>query len=79
MAVMEAIMALFVKEVVSPEKIVAAIRQFAELDTSQPPPKEPEQALLLWISKTCQALKKQLTDANVKGFCHHHYPFIDSI
>lgn len=66
MAVMEAIMSLFVKEAVSPEKVVAAIRQFAVLDASQPPPKDAEQALLSWISKSCQAFKKQLTDANVK-------------
>uniref|UniRef100_A0A0P5T5D5 Calmodulin regulated spectrin-associated protein 1 1 (CAMSAP1L1) n=1 Tax=Daphnia magna TaxID=35525 RepID=A0A0P5T5D5_9CRUS len=67
MAVMEGIMNLFVKEVVSAERVVAAIRRFAELDASQtPPPKEAEQALLLWITKACQSLKKRLT-AEVDG------------
>lgn len=60
MAVMEGIMSLFVKEVVSADKVVAAVRRFSDLDATQLPPKEPEQALLLWISKACQALKKRL-------------------
>ncbi|XP_046460059.1 patronin-like isoform X28 [Daphnia pulex] len=67
MAVMEGIMNLFVKEVVSAERVVAAIRRFADLDASQTPaPKEAEQALLLWITKACQSLKKRLT-AEVDG------------
>lgn len=71
---MEGIMNLFVKEVVSAERVVAAIRRFADLDASQtPPPKEAEQALLLWINKACQSLKKRLTseaDGNVRTFPH---------
>lgn len=72
MAVMEGIMNLFVKEVVSAERVVAAIRRFTELDASQTPaPKEAEQALLLWITKACQSLKKRLTtevDGHVSWF-----------
>lgn len=70
MAVMEGIMNLFVKEVVSADKVVASIRRFADLDSLQtPPPKDAEQALLLWITKACQAFKKRLTteaDNNVR-------------
>lgn len=71
MAVMEGIMNLFVKEVVSAERVVSAIRRFSDLDPSQTPaPKEAEQALLLWINKACQAFKKRLTteaDNNVRN------------
>lgn len=64
MAVMEGIMNLFVKEVVSAERVVAAVRRFADLDTTATPPKEPEQALLLWINKACQSFKKRLAAEN---------------
>lgn len=60
MAVMEGLMNLFVKETVSAERVVNAIRRFADLDPGQASPKEPEQALLLWISKACQALRRRL-------------------
>jgi hypothetical protein len=68
MAVMEGVMSLFVKEVVSAEKVVTAIRRFTELDPTQTPPKEPEEALLLWIAKACQALKKRISTENVNIF-----------
>ena len=74
MAVMEAIMNLFVKEVASAERIVSAVRRFSDstdplVATSlQQTPKDAEQALLLWISMSCQALKMRLAaeaEANV--------------
>ena len=77
MAVMEGIMSLFVKEVVSAEKVVAAIRRFAELDPTQTAPKEPEEALLLWIAKACQALKKRIATENV--ILYFSISFLNSI
>ena len=67
MAVMEGIMCLFVKEVVSPERVVSAVRRFADLSPSDVnPPKDPEQALLLWVTKSCAALSKRVaSQANV--------------
>ena len=82
MAVMEGLMGLFVKEVVAAEKVVNAIRRFADLEPGQSAPKEPEQALLLWISKACQALKRRLEaegDVSLRlslSFSLDHSPFV---
>jgi hypothetical protein len=67
MAVMEGIMGLFVKEIVSAERVVAAVRKFAEVTggsgaNDPATPKDAEQAMLLWINKSCAALKKRLED-----------------
>ena len=81
MAVMEAMMNLFVKEVASAERILSVVRRFSDstdplVATSlQQTPKDAEQALLLWISMSCQALKMRLaaeaagkTDLDIAGF-----------
>ena len=79
MAVMEAMMNLFVNEVASAERILSVVRRFSDstdplVATSlQRTPKDAKQALLLWISMSCQALKKRLTaeaEANVKASAH---------
>jgi len=85
MAVMEAIMNLFVKEVASAERIVSAVRRFSDptdplVATSlQQTPKDAEQALLLWISMSCQALKKRLAaeaEANVRHKLFSYFDFV---
>lgn len=56
-------MRFYVNEVAPPEKVMAAIRCFTEL--TEPLPEEPENALLLWISKACRALNEQIASGSV--------------
>ena len=68
MAVMEGIMALFVKEIVTAERVVTAVRRFAELDAIEAdPPKDVEHALLQWLNHCCAALKRRLADESQRN------------
>lgn len=83
MAVIEGIMALFVKEVVSSDRVVAAVRNFAEVSANECNlPNDPEQALLLWVTKACGALTKRVASAATaqpnNTVSHLHYSFIIS-
>ena len=57
MAVMEALMSLFVKEHVTPERVVSGIRRFSKMEAV---PGDQEEALLMWINQSCQALRDRV-------------------
>lgn len=62
MAVIESMMVLYAKEVVTGDRVLAAIQRF-NFSTSSPEPVTPqdhEQGLLLWVSHACSALKKRI-------------------
>lgn len=59
MAVIESIMILYAKEVLSPDRVVAAVQRF----NHGPPPTMPEnheQGILLWVCHACDALKQRI-------------------
>lgn len=61
MAVIEAIMILYAKEVVTPDRVLAAVQRFNHGRNAPPPtPENYEQGLLLWVSHACAALKKRI-------------------
>lgn len=61
MAVIESIMTLYAKEVVTPDRVLAAIQRFSHDKSSAPSiPESHEQGLLMWISHTCEALQKKI-------------------
>lgn len=61
MAVIESIMTLYTKEVVTSDRVSAAVQRFNHGRCAPPlVPENPEQALLLWISHACEALKKRI-------------------
>ncbi|XP_044752934.1 patronin isoform X8 [Coccinella septempunctata] len=61
MAVIESIMTLYAKEVVSPDRVVAAVQRFCH-DRNAPSatPENFEQGLVMWISHACEALKRKI-------------------
>ena len=60
MAVTEALMQLFVKEMVSLERVTSTVKRFSSLDESgKEDPADQEEALLLWINKCGEALQKK--------------------
>ena len=61
-------MTLFVKEVVSSDRVVAAVRNFADVSANECNlPNDPEQALLLWVTQACAALTKRVAAANASS------------
>ncbi|XP_049822135.1 patronin isoform X4 [Aethina tumida] len=61
MTVIEMIMQLYAKEVITPDRVVAAVQRFSH--GRQPPPVVPEnqeQGLLVWVSHALDALKKRI-------------------
>lgn len=61
MAVIEFIMILYAKEVLTPDRIVTAIQRFS-LGRNPPPPfpDTHEQGILMWVREACNALKKRI-------------------
>ncbi|KAG5885276.1 hypothetical protein JTB14_005815 [Gonioctena quinquepunctata] len=61
MAVIEMIMQLYTKEVVTTDRILAAVQRFSHGRTPAPHvPENHEHGLLLWVSHACDALKKRI-------------------
>lgn len=67
MAVIESMMVLYAKEVVTADRVLAAVQRF-NFSGSAPmsetgiiiPPQDHEQGLLLWVSHACSALRKRV-------------------
>lgn len=59
MAVIESIMVLYAKEVLSPDRVLAAVQRFNH-GPAPPMPENHEQGLLLWVCHACSALKKRI-------------------
>ena len=90
MAVTEALMSLFLKESVSTSRVLSTVRRMdknktfdnnggdlggGDLDNA-----DPEEALMLWLSESCRAVKKKAMDEvgkadkdsdQVRGSCMH--------
>uniref|UniRef100_T1JA50 CKK domain-containing protein n=1 Tax=Strigamia maritima TaxID=126957 RepID=T1JA50_STRMM len=62
MAVIEAIMALYIKETVTTERIVQAIKKFSSFSASSELPADTEEALVLWINKSCVKMKHRIEE-----------------
>ena len=79
MAVTEALMSLFLKESVSTSRVLRTVRRMdknskaldnGDLESSgglDPDSADPEEALLLWVSESCRAVKKKAMDEVVGG------------
>lgn len=62
MAVIEAMMVLYAKEVVTGDRVISAIQRFNHLESTADlsTPEEHEAGLILWINNACSALKKRI-------------------
>ena len=79
MAVTEALMSLFLKESVSTSRVLSTVRRMDKnskaLDNGDleggggldPDSADPEEALMLWVSESCRAVKKKAVDEVVSG------------
>lgn len=66
MAVIEMIMVLYAKEVVTPDRVMAAVQRFQH-GPFPPAPQDCEEGLLLWISSACSSLKKRVEQEKLAG------------
>lgn len=62
LAVIEGIMALFIKEVLIPEKVMEVVSRFSVVDTENEMPYDCEEAALLWINKCCIKMRHKIED-----------------
>lgn len=61
MAVIESIMLLYAREVVSGDRVVAAVQRFSHGRNPVPAtPANQEEGLILWVSQACDALRKRI-------------------
>ncbi|KAG8291324.1 hypothetical protein J6590_063361 [Homalodisca vitripennis] len=58
-SVMEALMALYAKEVATPDRVLAAVQRFSQ-SHQRPLPADHEQALLLWVNEANLALRERI-------------------
>lgn len=67
--VIESMMVLYAKEVVTGDRVLAAIQRFNHLEsiTDVPIPQEHEQGLILWVNHACAALKKRIEQETDSG------------
>ncbi|PRD28243.1 UNVERIFIED_CONTAM: Patronin [Trichonephila clavipes] len=62
MAVIEGIMALFIKEVLIPEKVMEVVSRFSVVNPESELPYDCEEAALLWINKSCIKMRHKIEE-----------------
>ncbi|KAJ8975827.1 hypothetical protein NQ317_003863 [Molorchus minor] len=68
MAVVEMIMLLYSREVVTADRVLAAVQRFSHgRSPAPPPPGSSEQGLLTWVSHACGALRKRIEEETENG------------
>jgi len=67
---MEAVMMLYAKEVVTPNRVMAAIQRLNHVPhrTTIMMPEDNEKAILLWVNRTVEALKHRISSSLMVGF-----------
>ncbi|RWS09114.1 Short spindle protein 4-like protein [Dinothrombium tinctorium] len=78
MTIIEAIMALFVKEVLIPVKVIEVVDRFSPLTSFDKLPMDAEEAALFWIQKCCVKMKHKIEDEsrNLNSEQTSHIPSI---
>ena len=60
MVIVDALMSLYIKEVLIPEKVIEVVNRFAPVDPeSEELPEEAEDAALYWLNKSCQKIERK--------------------
>ena len=62
MAVIEALMQLFIKEQVSVDRVLSTVRRFSAPVATSEAPTDPDSALLLWTKRCCESLKTRMEE-----------------
>lgn len=62
MVIIEAIMSLFIKEVLIPEKLIEVVTRYIDVDLLDDFPQDCEDAALFWLNKSTEKLKQQIVE-----------------
>ncbi|XP_076362125.1 patronin-like isoform X2 [Tachypleus tridentatus] len=62
MAVIEGIMALYIKEILIPEKVVEVCSRFSPVSVSDEFPEDPEDSAILWLNKCCFRMRQRIEE-----------------
>ena len=62
MAVIEALMQLFIKEQVSVDRVLSTVKRFSAPVSTSEAPTDPDSALLLWTKRCCESLKQRMEE-----------------
>lgn len=70
MAIMEAVMTLYAKEVATPNRVIAAIQRLNHVPhtTTIVMPENNEKAILLWVNRTVEALKHRISNSQMVSY-----------
>ena len=60
MAVIEAMMQLFIKEQVAVDRVLNTVKRFSAPVSTSEAPTDPDSALLLWTKRCCESLKLKI-------------------
>ena len=60
MAVIEALMQLFIKEQVAVDRVLNTVKRFSAPVSTSEAPTDPDSALLLWSKRCCESLKLKI-------------------
>jgi hypothetical protein len=60
LAVIEAMMALYIREVVVAERVVATLQKISGPNSTHAAPQDQEEALVLWVAKVTSALQERI-------------------
>lgn len=63
LALIDALMLAFTREVMSVERVTKTVRRFASFNASSELPGDTEDAILFWVSKVCVTVQRQLESA----------------
>ena len=61
MAVIEALMILYTREMVEPVRVRDALKRFSKTAPDDVP-QEPDEALMIWINESCQSLRRKIEE-----------------
>jgi len=67
MAVIEALMQLFIKEQVSVERVLNTVNRFSAPVSTSEAPTDPDSALLLWTKRCCESLKLRIEEEHINN------------
>jgi hypothetical protein len=83
LAVTEALMMLFIRELAPPARVLAAVRRYSKTEEV---PADSEEALIFWVNQSCQAVRYARLSVfpayfleNFPNFWARIFPFEDSL
>ncbi|XP_060592189.1 calmodulin-regulated spectrin-associated protein 1-like isoform X2 [Ruditapes philippinarum] len=67
LALIDALMTAFSREIISIERVTQTVRRFATFNASSELPSDTEDAILFWVNKVCVTVQKNLESTVIEG------------